>query len=157
MVLSRRRTLIGLLLVAFALWPLVHHVVVKRYFLSPWRLFGWAMYCVPVYEPKVEFFAFRDGGRIAVDFPRTSADDALTYRRFIRNRSELGTLVDAADLGRILFRHDPRLDRLVVKITQPVYHYDSDRIRSAYFEYLLERIEPPPRLEGVKAGSPTRP
>jgi len=139
----RRKTLaVGLLLTAFALWPLLHHVVVKRHFVSPWRLFGWAMYCVPVYQPDVSFFAVRDDQRFAIEFP-AAGDDALAYRRFVQQRAQLGTLVSPDDLGRILFRHFPLVDHLVVRITQPVYHYDTDTIRHAYFEYSLERLEGP--------------
>lgn len=138
---SRRKPLVvGLLLTAFALWPLLHYVVVQRYFVSPWRLFGWAMYCVPVYQPKVTFFAVRDEQRFAIDFPSTG-DDARIFRRFVHQRAQLGTLVPPDDLGLVLFRHYPLVDHLVVRITQPVYHYDSDTIRHAYFEHSLQRLE----------------
>lgn len=134
---------VGLLLAAFALWPIAHHLVAKRYFVSPWRLFGWAMYCVPVYKPNVQLFVPGDAGPVEIAFPRAEADDARVFERFVRQRSELGTLAGPEDLGRIVFRRHPRLDRVTVRVTQPVYHYDSDSIRRAYFEYALERLEPP--------------
>ena len=140
---SRRKPLlVGLLLTAFALWPLLHYLVVQRYFVSPWRLFGWAMYCVPVYQPEVSFFAVREDQRFAIEFP-TAGDDALAYRRFVRQRAQLGTLVPPDDLGHILFRQFPLVDQVVVRVTQPVYHYASDSIRHAYFEYSLERLAAP--------------
>lgn len=140
----RRKTIaVGILLTAFALWPLVHHAVVKRHFASPWRLFGWAMYCVPVYQPQVRFFAASGDTRTEIPFPAADPDDARTLARFIRYRAELGTLVSAEDVGRIVLREHPELDAVVVHVEQPVYHYDSDRIRSAYFEYSLERLTEP--------------
>jgi len=42
-----KRRLVGLFLVAFALWPLLHFAATTRYGVDPWKLFGWAMYCVP--------------------------------------------------------------------------------------------------------------
>ena len=139
---SRRKTLaVGLLLTAFALWPLLHHLVVKRYFVSPWRLFGWAMYCVPVYQPRVRFFTARDGQRLEIAYPRASPDDVRAYDRFLAHRAQLGMLVEPDDLGRIFFRHYPELDQVTVHVTQPVYHYDSDRIREAFFEYSFERLD----------------
>ncbi|MCP3963326.1 MAG: hypothetical protein GY719_36270 [bacterium] len=141
MSLRAKTLLIVALLVAFALWPLAHRAVVHEHFVSPWRLFGWAMYCVPVYKPRVELFIDHGGERVQIAFPRTSANNVRTFDTFIRNRAELGTLVDVDDLGRVLFREYPQLDQVTVRITQPVYHYDSDQIRSAYFEHVLDRID----------------
>lgn len=142
MTTSRKTLVVGLLLTAFALWPLLHFVVAKRHFVSPWRLFGWAMYCVPIYQPDVKFLAVRGDQRFAIDFPM-AGEDGLAYRRFVHQRSQLGTLVSPDDLGRILFRQYPLVDHIVVRITQPVFHSDSDTIRHAYFEYSFERLETP--------------
>lgn len=139
--LGRKTLVIGILLTAFALWPLLHHVIVQRYFVSPWRLFGWAMYCVPVYQPTVRFFISHDDERIEIPFPRERPDDARAQARFVRHRAELGTLVSPDELGRILFSAHPQLDEVIVHVEQPVYHYDSDRIRRAFFEYHLERLD----------------
>ena len=114
----------------------------KRHFVSPWRLFGWAMYCVPVYQPEVSFFAVRGDERFAIDFP-SAGDDGIAYRRFVQQRAQLGTLMSPEDLGRRLLRQFPLVDHVVVRITQPVYHYDTDTIRHAYFEVSLERLEAP--------------
>lgn len=141
MSLKRKTAAVALLLIAFTLWPIVHHVVAKRYFVSPWRLFGWAMYCVPIYHPRVRFFTTRDGRRLEIAYPRTSRDNALAYDRFLTHRAQLGTLVEPDDLGQAFFRQYPDLDRVTVHVTQPVYHYDSDRIREAFFEYTFERLE----------------
>ncbi len=140
--LRRKTSVIGLLLAAFAIWPLLHHVVAKRYFVNPWRLFGWAMYCVPVYQPQVRFFTTRDGQLLEIAYPRVSSDNALAYDRFLRQRPQLGTLAEPGALGRVFFRQYPQLDQVTVQVTQPVYHYDTDRIREAYFEYGFERVRP---------------
>ena len=140
---TRRKTLlVGLLLAAFALWPLLHYVLAQKHFVSPWRLFGWAMYCVPVYKPRVEFFVEQAGQRVPIAYPRISTDGSRSLETFVRNRAELGTLVDPDPLGRTIFEVHPGLDRVIIRITQPVYHYDSDSIRSAYFEHVIERLEP---------------
>ena len=56
------------------------------------------------------------------------------------NRLQLGTLVEPDDLGQAFLRQYPQLSEVTVRVTQPVYHYDSDHIREAYFEYRYERI-----------------
>ncbi len=141
MSLRQKTAAIALLLIAFTLWPIVHHVVAKRYFVNPWRLFGWAMYCVPIYRPRVRFFTTQGGQRLEIAYPRASRDDALTYERFLAHRAQLGMLVEPDDLGQAFFRRYPELDQVTVHITQPVYHYDSDRIREAFFEYSFERVK----------------
>ena len=141
MSLKQKTAAIALLLIAFTLWPIAHHVVAKRYFVNPWRLFGWAMYCVPIYQPNVRFFTNRDGQRLEIAYPRVSRDHALAYDRFLAQRAQLGMLVEPDDLGQAFFRQYPDLDQVTVHITQPVYHYDSDRIRQAYFEHAYERLE----------------
>ncbi len=141
--LKTKTVIIGILVAVFAVWPLLHHAMVKHYFISPWRLFGWAMYCIPVYQPQVRFFAAEGKQQREIKFPMTEPDDVHALQRFIRNRAQLGTLISADELGRILLREHPRLDAVIVHVEQPVYHYDSDRIRKAYYEYSLERLAEP--------------
>lgn len=138
---KQKTAAVAVLLVAFTLWPIVHHAVAKSYFVNPWRLFGWAMYCVPIYQPKLRFFTTRDDQRLEIAYPRVSRDNALSYDRFLAHRAQLGMLVEPDALGETFFRQYPQLDRVTVHLTQPVYHYDSDRIREAFFEYTYERVE----------------
>ena len=51
MKIRTKRRLVVFGLAAFTIWPLVHRGLVARYDTNPWRLFGWAMYCVP--RPKL--------------------------------------------------------------------------------------------------------
>ena len=43
----RKARIVGTLLVAIALWPLVHRQLVTRLDVDPWKLYGFAMYCTP--------------------------------------------------------------------------------------------------------------
>lgn len=142
---SRQKTVaVALLLIAFTLWPIAHYVVAKHYFVNPWRLFGWAMYCVPIYQPQVRFFTIRDGQQLEIAYPRVSRDHARAHDRFLAHRAHLGKLVEPDELGQAFFRQYPDLDQVTVHVIQPVYHYDTDRIREAFFEYTYERIRPEP-------------
>ena len=139
--LKQKTVAVALLLIAFTLWPIAHHVVAKRYFVNPWRLFGWAMYCVPIYQPQLRFFTHHDGRRLEIAYPRTSRDNVLAYEHFLGHRAQLGMLIEPVELGQVFFRQYPDLDQVTVHITQPVYHYDSDQIRTAFFEHSFERVE----------------
>ncbi len=138
---KQKTAAVALLLIAFTLWPIVHHAIAKRHFVNPWRLFGWAMYCVPIYRPQVRFFTTEGDQRLEIAYPRVSRDNVLAYERFLGLRPQLGTLIEPEGLGQAFFRQYPDLDRVIVHITQPVYHYDSDQIRQAYFEYTFERLD----------------
>ncbi len=141
MSLKQKTAAVTLLLIAFTLWPIVHYAVATGYFVNPWRLFGWAMYCIPIYKPQVRFFTLEGDQRLEIAYPRGSRDNALAYQRFLSARPHLGTLLQPEGLAEVFFREYPELDQVIVHIIQPVYHYDSDRIREAYFEHSFERIE----------------
>ena len=47
MTLSHKRHVVSALLVAMLLWPIAQRALVSAYDVSPWKLFGWAMYTVP--------------------------------------------------------------------------------------------------------------
>lgn len=51
--LQQKKRLLAVGLVLFAIWPLVQHVLVMRYDVNPWKLAGWAMYCLPTPKPRL--------------------------------------------------------------------------------------------------------
>ena len=56
----RGRIAVGLLLV-LAVWPGLHHVLVRSVEIDPWGFFGWSMYAVPNLRMNVRV------GRVDVD------------------------------------------------------------------------------------------
>lgn len=91
MSLRSKRLVLAAALLALALWPLAHRALVVHYRLTPWRFFGWAMYCAPRLPVVVSIQVDTGGGPVAV----TGADNRRlrhALRRFTRRRGVWGRL-----------------------------------------------------------------
>ncbi len=106
----RRRAMLSIL-VAAAIWPLVHHMLVLRYDVDPWELFGWSMYAVPAARVAVAIDLERGD---EVEPLRPLGDLFARVRAFARRRSALGTLASSESLARELLADDAQLDAVVV-------------------------------------------
>lgn len=98
-----KERLVVLALAAFAVWPVVHHVLAERVALNPWKLGAWSMYAVP--HPRVEarlLVATPAGAR-----PQPWPDDPLVrdeLEAFTTYAEHLGALVTPDRLARALRR-----------------------------------------------------
>lgn len=117
---TKRRILV-VMLVLFTAWPVAHGFLVERYLINPWRLFGWAMYCVPTYEPQVRFFGFSKGKTGEIVFPSDRPRAELERIRYIRARGQIGALASPEVLAAELFEIYPELDGLAIDVSHPVY------------------------------------
>ena len=106
-----KRVLVGVWLVAFALWPLAHFGLVRAYGLDPWKFAGWATFAAPVFQPNVVLFRIELHGAQTLDDiqaakidPREWSEDLRrVYRRYLTVRAEFGRLVAPPEqLGRKL-------------------------------------------------------
>lgn len=127
------------LLVAFALWPVAHGFWVENYLVNPWRMFGWAMYCVPSYEPQIRFFAGGDGTSGEIQFPRGSATARLRLETYLRQRGQLGDLASPRLLAAEILRAYPSLDTVTIAVSHPVYSPDEAGFRSVRRRYDFSR------------------
>ncbi len=96
MTIETKRRIVWLGLVVLALWPPLHHAIFRRFDLSPWKGFGWAMYCVP---PRVI-------NTSPVPERRAIYDAA---GEFGRRRAEFGTLVKPKELADVILELYPQL------------------------------------------------
>jgi hypothetical protein len=74
---------------AVLVWPLVHLVLVARYEVDPWELFGWAMYAQPAARVQVRVDVERDGVRSPL---RAMGATRQAIRDYARRRTALGRL-----------------------------------------------------------------
>ena len=121
--LAAKRRILVVLLGLFALWPIVHGELVARYHINPWRLFGWAMYCVPTYEPQVRFFG-KSGDRSGEISLPPSPRVEVERIRFVRQRGQLGEWASGDLLASEIFAAYPDLDELVIAVSHPIYRSD---------------------------------
>ncbi|MEE8143241.1 MAG: hypothetical protein V3T77_09080 [Planctomycetota bacterium] len=127
------------LLVVLLVWPLIHRWLIVRYDISPWRLFGWAMYC----EPKIE--AFVDiklmVGKRPVDWPGSRLPDRIEKerKRYAWRRFVYGRLVSPAELARISFETFPDVDRVEIRFRKVYLDGDTGHVEALRELYQFQR------------------
>lgn len=119
MTLATKRRLVAVFLALFAVWPLVHRGLVARYHITPWRLFGWAMYCTPKLPARVDVYALRGGARERLD-PNSIERRNLRHAvfAFARRRGVWGELEPPDRLARFVLRTEPDLDAVEIELEE---------------------------------------
>ena len=98
----------GAFLVAFAVWPLIQHVLVRTHDVDPWRLFGWAMYCVPGPMKTARVVQVsRDGSYRALDYRDYDTEDRSAVDVFRIRRQSLGWLASGEGLAQQMLERHP--------------------------------------------------
>jgi hypothetical protein len=112
------------LLVCLAIWPILHRLWVAHSGVSPWKFYGWAMYCQPRFRSQLEFRGLSrsptvstgttDEGRL-LRYPRRRLDAWRAL--FAYRRKELAWLrqTDPDDLARAVFAAHPGLRYLALR------------------------------------------
>jgi len=104
-----KRRVVSVFLVLFALWPLAHYSLTERFGSDPWKLFGWAMYCVPGPMKTVRIMAVGEGGRVKrLDFRDYRPMEQVLVDTFRTRRHALGELAspDALAAGLLALHPD---------------------------------------------------
>ena len=57
------RWIIAIILIAFAIWPWIQYGLVRAYGVDPWKLMGFAMYCIPGPMKTVRVYEVSADGR----------------------------------------------------------------------------------------------
>ena len=128
--------LAGLLLVAA--WPMVHRGLVIHHGLNPWKLYGWAMYCVPQYESELRFLANpkgkEDRSPRPTRYPIKFEGASEILRSYQVMEAGLGGLASTDALAAILFEAGPAMGRVIIhrsigrfdaETAMPVIDYDT--------------------------------
>ncbi len=118
MTIETKRRIVWLGLVVLALWPPLHHAIFRRFDLSPWKGFGWAMYCVPPRVINTIPVSLDDGAPVSTarldDPDRRALYDAAG--EFGRWRAEFGTLVKPDDLAEAILELYPKLQGVEIAV-----------------------------------------
>jgi hypothetical protein len=110
---SFRRRAIVAITAATILWPLAHLVLVARFGVDPWELFGWAMYSQPAPRVSVRVDVERGGEKGPL---RAMGELRGQLRDWARRRSTLGRLASPDPLAGRIFASDPTIDAAVVVV-----------------------------------------
>ena len=133
-------------LVALALWPLLHILVVRSTGISPWRGFGWGMYTVPVLEVDLAVNPLE--GVYAESTEEGQATVIEEMKRYIRAYQALGSNARPDDIAESVFAAYPGLQLIEIEVIQHALDRKTARIvedRHNQFRYRrgkgLETIE----------------
>lgn len=113
-------------LVLFALWPLAHYALVESYGTDPWKLFGWAMYCVPGPMKTVRVVELRgDGSFRVLDFNGYTPEEQVAVDTFRMRRRALGKLQSPDELARRMLELNPDFEGVEIAVVSLVLSRES--------------------------------
>lgn len=136
---TTKRSLIATMLTVLAVWPLVHRVLIPWLDVSPWKGFGWAMYCAPERDLVIRVTTSpNDQGLL--DEANLDGSSPLTraYNVAFRRRQVLGRWAPPDALARAIFAGQPKLSRIEIAIEEHKLDRKTARIvinGTTHFEY----------------------
>jgi hypothetical protein len=138
MAVLRRIVLVTVLALA-GVWPFVHHGLVARLEMNPWKLAGWAMYTEPVLPVLVAIFEPREEGFAYLAESGLPREAVAALEDFRVRRRELGTLVPPDGLANEVLQARQDLFTLVVLVQR--FHLDPETalMESVRHRYDYER------------------
>jgi len=138
-----KRCVVALGLVALALWPPIHRGLVARYDVSPWRFFGWAMYCQPKIPISIDAFVDVDGVRLPLE-QAVAERRAIAHSRFefMQRRETWGTLVEPDEFSRKVLEAVPQADRAEIIVRHLGLDPATGNIAARTYSYRLYRSDP---------------
>lgn len=128
---TKRKWAAGLILF-LALWPAIHHGLVRSHGIDAWRFLGWSMYATPNAQIRLGLRGFV--GERELQFG-VGAKAREAGNRYARRLANVGDFASARALADAAFEEHPDLDALDVVVYKRVL----DR-KSARFETLESRI-----------------
>ena len=139
----RGRIAVGLLLV-LAVWPGLHHVLVRSVEIDPWAFFGWSMYAVPnhrtnVLVGRVELDSGSEMQAGSVDSNAISPRAYRAMRVYAERRERWGRLLPPDALAAEIFAGQPDLPGVVVRVRRWVIDRDSALIAPRDVDYTYAR------------------
>ncbi len=155
---SLRVRLATLLLVSVLAWPPIQHGLARMYDLDAWAFFGWAMYAVPnlrvnvraarLEAPAAGPKAPAAGPKAPAAGPRAPAGDASpdwnaisvgsygALRAFAERRGRWGALLPPDTLARDLFRAQPDLPGVLIRVRRWEISTETSRLVPSDTDYV---------------------
>lgn len=140
MTLRGKKLFVGAILLAVTVWPAAHRLLVARYDMSPWKFFGWAMYCRPPSQISV---VIDRPGMNSGDPPSTftaPVDWDVRISRFLRWRKHAGSIVRPDRLARIVFAQNPDVSEVTIGVTHTRLTWGG-MVESWQYEYAYDRSD----------------
>lgn len=137
---ARKRQIVAAVLALLAVWPLVHRLLVARYDISPWRFFGWAMYCQPAVRLIVDTRVHLDGRELELADALADSSELMRQRfEFAERRQIWGELLPPDDLARRILDAVPRAQAVEVVVRRLVLDPSTADLRARTSRYSYAR------------------
>lgn len=107
---TRKARIVGVLITAIAVWPLVHHGLVRLYDVNPWKLFGFAMYAVPHQTTILKIESNAGSGWTPFDSNNPQIQNTL--RTYADRHSALGRLASPRKTAEFILHREPHLQAI---------------------------------------------
>lgn len=140
MSLRTKQRIVAAAVIGLAVWPLAHRVLVARYRVTPWRLFGWAMYCSPKLPVRVTIQGVSGGERTRLAI--TDAGNHALRRAivgFSRRRGVWGALVEPDGIGALALAKHPQTEAVDVEVEHLYLDPATALIASQRYTYTYTR------------------
>lgn len=122
-----KRRLVIAFLIAFAVWPAVHRVLVATWDVNPWKLAGWAMYARPHFPSRLAVYLLEDGEQRPV--PGLDDWEQVLAADYLDRRYSVGRLASPRALAEHLLARNGAADGVVVEVRTPFFDLPSATIR----------------------------
>ena len=142
---KRRIVLVGFVVVT--IWPLVHHVIVRSLDMSPWKGFGWSMYCVPPRSANTYLYSLDDGRPLTLREVTPAQQQALRRAadEFGKWRAEFGPLVEPDAFGQVAldcYPNEQGIELVVEHVAVARSSATFERQRVDRYEYRRSELPP---------------
>ncbi len=128
-------------LMLVVVWPLVHHGLVRRYEINPWKFFGWSMYCIQPGRLELLFFPVADGGESPKWYAGQPAELTDAIGEYLNRRRVWGLLLPPDEVASAVFDHAPRLNKVRLEVSETVMDTRTSRLgqRTHQYFYAMDR------------------
>lgn len=114
MKLETKKRLVRDLLVIAAIWPLAQFALTKAFDVSPWKLFGWAMYTGPQFATEAKVLEIRASTLIEIEREKLTPEIQGELVKFEHRRIALGRLARPNRIGEMALEAYPNLNGVMV-------------------------------------------
>jgi hypothetical protein len=137
--LAAKQRLVVAVLAVLAAWPIAHRILVARARISPWRFFGWAMYCTPKLPVVIELTALRGKARKALVPSLLSPEERRAIDHLSEQRGVWGTFATPDRLAARLLVSQYYADGIEIAVTHWYLDPATARIATQRYDYTYHR------------------
>ncbi len=113
-----KQRIVIVFLAVIAVWPPVHHVLVRTTDLGPWKGAAWSMYCVPGRAIRIGIVSQKDDRPLPGALADLPPAFQLARNEFIHRRRALGGWAEPDDLARAVFALFREEDAIAIIVMQ---------------------------------------